>query len=108
MKFRKYMPMNLYTLDNIVNNRFVFSKPEKFNDPFDCYLINKFKGRNKVLEELYKGGKDIKILSLFYLAGQENWDHINRRFWSFYGDSHKGVCVEIDIPDKYLKKNQIT
>lgn len=34
----KYMPWNENTQDCLISNRFWFSSPEKFNDPFDCAI----------------------------------------------------------------------
>ncbi len=37
-KLYKYQPYNTQTLDNLKNRRIWFSKPSKFNDPFDCAI----------------------------------------------------------------------
>lgn len=35
----KYQSYNVQTLDNLKNRCLWFSKPEKFNDPFDCTIV---------------------------------------------------------------------
>jgi len=34
----KYYPYNEYLLEMLITKKAWFSKPEIFNDPFDCYL----------------------------------------------------------------------
>ena len=35
----------------------------------------------------------------------DEFNKIQRYFWSFYGDSHKGVCVEFELPVKDNSKD---
>ena len=37
-KLYKYQSYNVQTLDNLKNRRLWFSKPSRFNDPFDCAI----------------------------------------------------------------------
>jgi hypothetical protein len=59
-KLYKYQPYNVQTLDNLKNRRLWFSKPVRFNDPFDCainYAIDKM--NSKDWKVLYRKSKTL-------------------------------------------------
>lgn len=105
MVLRKFYPMKLYVLDNIMQERLSLSRPSKFNDPFDCALL-----RDKAfLENLQDKERNyinrLRTLCLFKVdKALSNYDDIQRYFWAFYGDSHRGVCIEIAIPHEEFKE----
>jgi len=43
----KYMKINNYTRNNLINNELFFNNPEDFNDPFDSKIEVEFKGTIK-------------------------------------------------------------
>ncbi|WP_296014154.1 DUF2971 domain-containing protein [uncultured Treponema sp.] len=104
MIFRKFCPMKLYVLDNIIKEQLTLSNPNNFNDVFDCALLrdNDFLKNLKYEERCYIS--NLKVLCLFDVSNKlDNYDEIKRYFWSFYGDSHRGICIEFSIPDEEFK-----
>ena len=67
-KLYKYQPYNVQTLDNLKNRQIWFSKPVRFNDPFDCHInynvkLMTDKDWNKVftfLKRLWLEEKDVQ------------------------------------------------
>jgi hypothetical protein len=51
-KLYKYQPYNIQTLDNLKNRQIWFSKPEKFNDPFDYSIRYDLGSENLSIDEL--------------------------------------------------------
>lgn len=100
---RKFYPLKMYVLDNLANQRLSCSNPKNFNDPFDC----KLKDDKIICSALDKDQIELinqmHVLCTFEVGNKKDVDEFNkiqRYFWSFYGDSHKGVCVEFDLPVK--------
>ncbi len=96
--------MELYVLDNIMKEQLTLSNPNNFNDVFDCALLrdNDFL-KNLTDKERYYISQ-LKVLCLFDVSKKvDNYDEIKRYFWSFYGDSHRGICIEFSIPDEEFK-----
>lgn len=93
----------MYVLDNLANQRLSCSNPKNFNDPFDCRLLeNKdfYSGLNRDQQLLIK---QMHVLCTFEVKDKSdliNFYRTQRYFWSFYGDSHKGICIEFDMPVK--------
>lgn len=104
MLFRKFYPLKLYIFENLIDQKLTMSTPTKFNDPFDCALLRD----DEILKNLKDFEKDlfnkIRILCLFIVdEAKKGYEETQRYFWSFYGDSHRGFCVEINIPDSDFK-----
>jgi hypothetical protein len=114
-----------------------FSKPEKFNDPFDCYegligiedsrkmkdkkaldyiisrgikpdriseviaAANKFDFGGNLKEILTEYKKQVGVFSLSEGYTEEQ----SFLLWSYYAESHKGLCIEYNLPQKFYKKN---
>lgn len=100
---RKFYPLEMYVLDNLANQRLSCSNPKNFNDPFDC----KLKDNKTIFSSLSDYQRDLinhmHVLCTFKVDNKKNIDDFNkiqRYFWSFYGDSHRGVCVEFELPVK--------
>lgn len=107
----------------IDNNSFWFSKPDSFNDPFDCCLSEKLEpsfddarvhfenlgmsdaviNKSIVMLQRHPGSlakliqevKDGSIGSKGVLALSEKFDNI--LMWSHYGDCHKGVVFGLEM-----------
>lgn len=62
----------------ILDGSVSFSSPKVFNDPFDCNI--QF-SNNKDMSNIFR------VLCL-------TESHTNLLMWSYYGDSHKGYCIE--------------
>jgi len=76
----KYQPYNIQTLDNLKNRQLWFSKPNRFNDPFDCHI-----------------NYDLELLT------ESDWNRIYvnmKELWIGENDEHKK-----DIKEKYFRNN---
>lgn len=119
----KYRTINS-TIEILKNNSLWFSKPNNFNDPFDCQV---FPDTNNSKEEIktYLMTNQYKCLNKTYanklvtLINPCLWNNIiekslkelvneygicsftkrnnNILMWSHYTDSHEGVCLKFDI-----------
>lgn len=108
----------------MINNQEIFlSKPEDFNDPFDCYegLVN-FKmtkefmrehitkyvakmgittreQRRRIESQLLKDPKSLKLEDFFKSQKQQfgvccfSWSSKNIVLWGNYANNHKGICL---------------
>ncbi len=90
-----------YALKNIVNNQLKIATINELNDPYEFYVG--FGNSGKLFDEetsvnIQKHYSDI----IGFLCFSKNWE--NPVLWSHYGDKHKGICMEFDIPDKFLLK----
>ena len=104
MLLRKFYPLELYVIENIVKQRLIMSSPKRFNDPFDCALLRDNSFLSNIRENEKELFNKIRILCLFVVdKGKREYNETQRYFWSFYGDSHKGFCIEVDIPDSEFK-----
>lgn len=90
--FYKYLPFERhkegnnevnYSLEIFRNNRFHFAKHSDLNDPFELLDDD-----DKIIE-------DFRIISLTN-------SHIKKLMWSYYANGHKGICIKIKIPEKYI------
>lgn len=110
------------------NNKFLYSKPNSFNDPYDCLCkidydfskISKSDLENIIGERMtnkhFKERKHIYIKRLKEMPEVQNWGDIGRHsfyvtcfnnsplnilMWSHYTNHHKGFMLELKI-----KKNE--
>lgn len=112
MTVRKYMSLQLYTFENLVNQQLMFADPYSFNDIYDCFLLHD----DDFIKTLqFKESSDlnrIRVLCVRSIDEKESEKTKAERekyFWTFYGDSHKGICVEFDLPcnsDALCEKNR--
>lgn len=112
----------------IINNTLLFSKPEIFNDPFDCNVkllkveiddkilndtISKLplslsRQEKRELKRKYNNPSSLqKIIkkerNRFKLACfSELFDEV--LLWSHYADKHRGICIGFDFPPIYEEK----
>ena len=83
----KYVSLE-FIHDIIANQRLFLNDGSKFNDPFEVKITNRKTGKIEDITGLH-------ILSLTN-------SHQNKLMWSHYGESHKGVCLAIDVPKKLV------
>lgn len=88
-----------YGLKALEDRRLKISRIHELNDPFEFLgadLSNRdFRwAMNETKRELSK----TKGLICF----SKNWK--NPMLWSHYADSHRGLCLEFEVPNKYLEK----
>lgn len=111
MVLRKFMPIKDYVLKNIVNQQLAYSSPELFNDPYDACLLHDEDFLSFLKEDEKDFLKRIRIACLFKTIEKgkksedgSTYEEILRYFWSFYGDSHRGLCIEFEIPETEFKR----
>jgi hypothetical protein len=112
-KFRK---IDKRSIESLITGDVYFSKPDDFNDPFDCQL-DLFKSLDRaillaeqstqtILLEIKKYfdlnlpaiNSDIKEFGVF--CGSQSL--INELMWAHYADSHKGICFTYGLPEVFL------
>ena len=114
-KIYKFQSCNDYSLCNLQQQCIWFSRPETFNDPYDCDInfkiidstdanlrsmlsrmrIDRFVNNDEAIEMARKATEDIK---------KKKWANIrvacfteeykNILMWSHYANFHKGFCLE--------------
>lgn len=82
----KYMRYSNHLLEALKNQRLYMSSCEQLNDPFDLYIID--------------GNIDKKVDDLRILCLTNSF--IKNKMWSYYADSHKGVCLTVELPARYI------
>lgn len=77
----------------VLNGCISFCPPSSFNDPFDCNIVFE---RNQDMSNIFK------VLCL-----TESYENI--LMWSYYGDSHKGYCIEYESSciNEKISENQL-
>ena len=121
----KYVPINSYTNNIFCNCELWFSSPKSFNDPFDCQIVtntdNTIEEIEKFLEEndLMTSLEQRKLLAKDWHARPSDWhatinssisaiindsgiccfagSNSNILLWSHYTESHKGICLTLDL-----------
>lgn len=83
----KYVHLK-YLEDILKNNRLYLNDGTNFNDPFELLVVDKKNNTRRYVEGLH-------ILSLTNT-------YRNKRLWSYYADSHKGVCLTVKIPNQLV------
>lgn len=126
-KIYKYLPMNLNTIRLLVTGHLYLVSPSRLNDPFESefefekidnipdidFLKKIFTNKkidvdkinqNNFYEHLKELLKDILDEEYGITCFSEVNDDI--LMWSYYANSHKGICLEFDI-DKLSKSEVI-
>lgn len=126
----KYQNFNNYTISNLKNNQLWFSKPNSFNDIYDCFFqadeesiskeqtIDYFRENHPeypkeitgeevkmVQNAFYKGGNTIRdevLNKMGVTCFSEEYDNI--LMWAHYGDNGKGFCLEFDTQWELFSK----
>lgn len=121
----KYRSLNENTEKIFSNKQLWFSKPNDFNDPFDCQIVVQAENSvDDIANFLRKNAptmpsKKVKMYSRHWSKNLAQWreivnktiqEHINNTgiccfagsddnilMWSHYGDSHKGICIKFDL-----------
>jgi hypothetical protein len=99
MKFYKYRSLqNLWhVLDVAVNQRLYCAPWIDLNDPlegrYEAYFGNKVKDPDRLVGKIEGKRNKYRIASL-------SSDPENFLLWSHYADGHKGVAIEVEIPEE--------
>lgn len=93
-------------LDIVVNRRLYCCSWQELNDPlegrYEIYLGNKSQKAEAIMQERIEGARNgLRIASL-------STDVTNFLMWSHYANGHKGVAVEVEIPDDDPELSEVT
>lgn len=115
----KYREDNEYTEKIIIDKVLWFEHPNKFNDPFDCWMNIQsvdYEGISNIIagaqmpnvlrnlckqgmplytKEMHKNGIDEVFNRMGICCFSKNCNQI--LMWSHYADYHKGICLQFDI-----------
>lgn len=94
----QYKPLNIYAVDQIVNNYFWAADPGSFNDPFDANILQGY------VKKGYIGDKNNKAqpfnIQGFFKKVRKNCSissfskvNDNNVMWAHYADRSNGVCI---------------
>ncbi|MBL7104692.1 MAG: DUF2971 domain-containing protein [Bacteroidales bacterium] len=99
-KLYKYYPLSTYSLDSLLRHYFFLSKPETFNDPFDCNinLLEEVEGKKKLETVTRNCFKNVGICCL-----SETID--NHLMWAHYTNNYNGFVLEFDDMQVDINKN---
>lgn len=107
MKLYKYKPLtNLWhTLDVIVNQRLYCAHWSELNDPlegrYEIYL-----GENSAKLESIMTSR-IELAKNNYRVSSLSADPTNFLMWSHYADGHKGIVIEVEVPEDHIDLIQV-
>lgn len=97
----KYYPCNNFNIESLLFGYLWFSKPQYFNDPFDCNFdhvpeLSFYKSYTQEQKE--------KLLESFKSFGVCCFSHdgMGEHFWSLYASNYSGFSVAFDL--KELRK----
>ena len=101
MKLYKYKSLRdpWFILDMVVNRRLYCAHWSELNDPlegrYELYLGERSSKLANIMTSRIEEAKDsFRVASL-------SADPTNFLMWSHYADGHKGVVIEVDIPDDH-------
>ena len=94
-----YFTSAKYGLINLENKHLKVSDFSNLNDPFELLGIEMSDKDTRVAVQFEKS-KIAKTKGLLCFS-ENKYDPVQ---WAHYGDSHKGVCLGFEIPEKNLKK----
>ncbi len=107
MILRKYVKCAVYDIENIARKEICYTSPSYFNDPIDTYFHKSTSTEYADIKKILT--KDIldKIrISCFF-----DYEEIHDKslgtmlspteilMWTYYADSHKGICLEYEVPN---------
>lgn len=88
------MPVGQNLIDDLKKGHLYLSNVFDLNDPFELSVYDGNSKRNNKIE-------NVRILCLTN-------SHLKKRMWSYYADSHKGVCLTVKVPKKYMREIHYT
>ena len=96
----QYLPLHLEVLENLLDNKLRFSRPEHFNDPFDCEITHKAKDLQE--KKWWKAALGVGVCALSEVKPDKG--HL---LWSHYADKHKGICVCYEVRVEELQEEGV-
>lgn len=94
----KYCNHNARRQNAILNNRIYYNNYKNFNDPFDSYSIEKVE--KKLNDDSNQDKSKLNILNGLRITCLSEIIPTKKEsllMWAYYGDEHKGICIEYSI-----------
>lgn len=85
-----------HAISNIASSRIKVARFNDLNDPFELLAAEL---KDKEFRKAVKSWKNDFHNTIGLLCFSESWQ--NPVLWSHYADKHRGICLGLDIPDKY-------
>lgn len=107
MKLYKYKSLKdlWHTLDVVVNQRLYCAHWSELNDPlegrYEIYLGESSERLQSIMTSRIEKARDA------YRVASLSADPTNFLMWSHYADGHKGVVVEVNVPDDHADLIQV-
>lgn len=108
MRLYKYKSLtNLWhTLDLVVNERLYCAHWRELNDPlegrYEIYLGERSRTFESVMMTRIENARNV------YRVASLSADPTNFLMWSHYADGHKGVVIEVDVPENHVDLIKVT
>ena len=121
----KYRSLGDFTNKILCDNELYYSRPNRFNDPFDCQLISENKFSRKMIQDFLRKNilninrQDLRNKAIYYDKNPSIFKKLvtdaleksslnsgvscfagsndNILMWSHYANSHNGICIKFDI-----------
>ncbi len=77
-----------YLMETLRNQQLYLDDGSNFNDPFELLIVSESENNDRRVQGLH-----ILCLTNSYRK---------KLMWSYYGESHKGVCLTIEVPKKIV------
>jgi len=107
MILRKYVKCAIYDIENIARKEICYTSPSYFNDPIDTYFHKSPADKYTEIKAILTSEilRKIRISCFFNYEAIHNKSFGNKLspteilMWTYYADSHKGICLEYDVPN---------
>lgn len=113
--FFSFRSINMYTIEDILNNTITVSSPKTFNDPLDPpitlaaeYHLSKItpqKNKQLFLESLEKVRIRCFVSEIDFKTNKKIKPFLNTLMWAHYANSHKGICIKYKLSPTLIKRN---
>lgn len=110
--------INIYSIQEIINNTISVSSPKTFNDPLDPPItlaakhifkdIKTQKDEQFFLESLEKVRIRCFVPAKDPKTKEEQEPYLNTLMWAHYANSHKGMCIKYKLSSTLIKKTDKT
>lgn len=90
--FYKFVGVTMDTIDSILT-RIMLKHPSDFNDPMDCPIAASPQNGIAYID-VFNG---LRVGCFGVVENNEDKYYTNASKWSYYGDFHKGICIEYDF-----------
>lgn len=117
--FFSFRSINMFSIEDIINNTISVSSPKTFNDPLDPPITlaakHKFKDiktqkdQQFFLESLEKVRIRCFVPEKHPKTQKELEPYLNTLMWAHYANSHKGMCIKYKLsPSSLIKRTDKT